>query len=147
MATIDDIMTLLATKSKMRDEPSVTTLLQKLCYWTENSDSNRLLLKLQMGRVVALMRQHIDSSNVVKEAMTLIRYVCRNEDSCASMHPYTTDVMTLLQKHASNEEVLRYYYDNMISSIASCLTSSIYVLKRIVISCNLNISAQCVCIC
>ena len=106
MSTLEVCLQVLQSDFKTRDASTVADVLAKLGTFTDSDDRNRTEVTPYLGRVVTTMTLHTSNARVVREGMQLIRFICRNDDSSAAMNVHIIDVVTMLQQHASNAEVI-----------------------------------------
>ena len=106
MACTQDAIALLASEVTMRNTTAVAALVTKMCTYTDRDGSNREVLAPYLGRVVNILQQHVTSVTVIKSGMTLLRFAGRNDSCAAALNTSIDDVMTLLQRHAANCEVI-----------------------------------------
>ena len=94
---------------KTRDASTVADVLAKLGTFTDSDDRNRTEVTPHLGRVVTTMTLHTSNARVVREGMQLIKFICRDVDNKAAMNIYIREVVTMLQQHANNAEVIYFF--------------------------------------
>ena len=105
MSNISEATVLLTSEDIMRQQQTFTALLQQLMQMTDSDDSNRITFLPHLARFMEVLRQHGDDASAVKEAMVVMKNLCRNNDLREAISPYIGDIVAFLQSHASNVEV------------------------------------------